>query len=629
MLFEKLSDKEKELISKYIENYGANPDHDGMNYNSRASLDFVLRHWNHEKENLYHLLGDNLIIEKHFEIEVDNTRIVRNLEEMSESNKILHGMSYRKIFHAFWNWTNRISYENWDYQLKEHTKHWNDPIFDHNKTHVPVCDIQSEWFYYEHLAANTYDGPNCLILLPDTDKPYQVKHGMRLTRLIDRFLKAYPDDEFTESMKTSLVDLIAIARTSTHSSFTLCLSIHPLDYMTMSDNDNNWNSCMAWKDHCGDYRQGTVECMNSPAIVVAYIKDEEPMDLGFLYNGGEAQWANKAWRQLFLVTDGAIIADKGYPFQYDATVDIVMNWLQELAKENWSVEYDISGFISDNPGNVFTHGVESDIQLNVSWGYMYDDIGTLNQHKVVVNTTAVEEYKKATGYHQYDIQGSGASECMWCGGDIYTEDDEDDSTSSHVICEACAPSEERWQCDECGEYYHRDELTYVPDLDAYLCDDCYNERIFCDDFTGEMEWVSNEKQVYLAIGINSENELIALSNPISISDRDNYGDAILEKYFIDPEHMVTYMTSLVNIRKLRWAPASANFYNVVFESDLTERGLELFLNRSGYETIEMARKDYLVDSVPMDFITNLNRAECSDATMTIRLDDNDLTHHVW
>ena len=41
----------------------------------------------------------------------------------------------------------------------------------------------------------------------------------------------------------------------------ITLSIHPLDYMTMSDNNCGWDSCMSWQEE-GCYRQGTVEMMN-------------------------------------------------------------------------------------------------------------------------------------------------------------------------------------------------------------------------------------------------------------------------------------------------------------------------------------------------------------------------------
>lgn len=635
MLFEKLSDNEKRLISNYIEAYGTNPDHESLRQANRAPLDWVLRHWNSEKENLFHLLGDNLILEKHINIEVDNTRIVRNLEEMSDSDKLVHGITYRNVFRRFWSWINHVSYENWEYLSKKRCENWNQGIFNRDYK-VPVEDIESSWFDFEHLATNIYDGQNCILVLPDTDKPYQVKTGMRLTRLLDRILKAYPSHDFGTQELNALIDIIAIARTSTNSSFDLCLSIHPLDFMTMSDNDKNWNSCMAWKDHAGDYRQGTVECMNSPTVVVAYIKDEEPMNLECGY---DTKWANKSWRQLFLVSEGAIIADKGYPFQYDATVTIVLDWLKELAKENWGIDYDFNGFICDNGGTIYTpagnewiNGPEDTdtIALHVDWGFMYDDIGTLRRHNVLVNTKAIAEYLAIVKGSVYNIIGSGVSECMWCGGEIYgSEDTEDDYTSALVICDSCCPAEERWVCDECGEHYHRDELTYIPDLDVYLCDDCYNEKIFVDEFTGDMEWTDNEKPIYLAIGMNSANELVALKTPISVSDRAHYYNSLLETYFVDPEHMTTYMTPLANIHKRRWEPESANFCNVVFESDLTEKGLELFLDKSCYETIEMAREDYAVAPIPADFITNLYRDACPNTDLTLRLDDNGLTHYLW
>ena len=66
----------------------------------------------------------------------------------------------------------------------------------------------------------------------------------------------------------------------------LSLSIHPLDFMTMSDNDSDWSSCMSWRT-CGSYRRGTVEMMNSPCVVVAYLSASKPMVLD---RGSHFKW---------------------------------------------------------------------------------------------------------------------------------------------------------------------------------------------------------------------------------------------------------------------------------------------------------------------------------------------------
>ena len=42
----------------------------------------------------------------------------------------------------------------------------------------------------------------------------------------------------------------------------------------MSDNNSGWESCMSWRNN-GCYRRGTVEMMNSPYVIVAYLMLEE------------------------------------------------------------------------------------------------------------------------------------------------------------------------------------------------------------------------------------------------------------------------------------------------------------------------------------------------------------------
>ena len=51
----------------------------------------------------------------------------------------------------------------------------------------------------------------------------------------------------------------------------LCISIHPLDYITMSDNSYGWTSCMSWLKK-GNYAGGTVEMMNSDNAYILKVK---------------------------------------------------------------------------------------------------------------------------------------------------------------------------------------------------------------------------------------------------------------------------------------------------------------------------------------------------------------------
>lgn len=105
---------------------------------------------------------------------------------------------------------------------------------------------------------------------------------MKALKQLNGILHFMDDDEFEEfricqSMCTNTTALEG----------KLCLSIHPLDYMTMSDNACDWSSCMSWQED-GCYRMGTVEMMNSPCVIVAYLESSHPM-----YFSREATWNSK------------------------------------------------------------------------------------------------------------------------------------------------------------------------------------------------------------------------------------------------------------------------------------------------------------------------------------------------
>ena len=50
---------------------------------------------------------------------------------------------------------------------------------------------------------------------------------------------------------------------------TLCLSVHPLDYLSASENTYNWRSCHALD---GDYRSGNLSYMVDNSTILCYLK---------------------------------------------------------------------------------------------------------------------------------------------------------------------------------------------------------------------------------------------------------------------------------------------------------------------------------------------------------------------
>lgn len=582
MVFDKLSNHEKQMIEQYIERYGQYGEAEHMAAaNNRGELRYVLRHWNREKEDLFQLFGgEELILTKHVHLEADVRAIMTNLENMQRSDKTLRGVTYANIFMRFTRWFREVCRQHGhfmdDYWEQHHANRWA----------VRQMWLDSSLIDTENLARNSYDGDACTLFLPDTDKPYQVKHGMRLTRILERIRKAYENLGFSADDMAQIQDLLAMARSTANSDLDLCLSIHPLDYMTMSDNAMGWTSCMGWMDHEGDYRQGTVECMNSPTVVVAYVRNKDDMSLGLAMDDTD-KWANKAWRELFIVDRNMIIADKGYPFQHEALVEVVLDWLKDLASKNWGVNFDLSAYLLDNCGKLVDKD-ENDIAINgcaiapnVHWNWMYDDLGTLARHCVRVNSEEFKDLDAASfaySSYQYFINGSGESECMWCGGELTSGDgDDEEYIASRVMCDCCAPAD-GCNCAYCGDRYHMNQLNYIEDLDAYVCEDCCNEHIVEDDISGAQIWDEDSRNLYVAVGRRkSNNEIITLPEPFIIKRGSRWDGIIYTKeeraqWFKDPEFTATLIS---------WQYTySISNENTVFAPELTEEAFSTIIHRN-------------------------------------------------
>ena len=618
MLFEKLTNTEQDAIGAYIANYGPHQYEQGSPYTAMADLSYILRHWDANKQSLYTLLGDNLVIEKQVHIEADVRAIRENLNSMRRSAKTLRNdKTYSQIYRRFRMWIESACRRHWDYSYDFR----NTPEYDKYRE-KRICWLDTDWFDTDALASNKYSGAECLMFFPDSDKPYQVKTGMRITRLLARVQKAYGGEYYTESDLAEMNDLLAMARSTANTDFTLGLSIHPLDYMTMSDNDMNWNSCMAWKDHSGDWRQGTVECMNSPATIVAYVRNADDMTL---VDGDPYTWTNKSWRQLFVVDKRAVVAVKGYPFQNESVVAAILDWIKQLAKDNWHINYDVDGDITDNGDSVYvnstkyvftnSHNVKVGFCPCVKWGLMYNDIGTLSRHRVLLNTEALQ--KEADNILREDaditieLAGSGPDECMWCGSSIWdgANDDDDDTVTSFVICFNCNGGGRRAHCACCGDRCYVDDMIYVESLCDYMCEDCYNEHIIRDDITDIEYYDDNMTTINLAFGKHKENNLPVTYGDMCLNVNRYIAPSIhdLKRFFKDPKDITTVYTKTIDIEYNGYVHPYC--VNIVFPQDLTEEGLEFFLTRAPYDarTLKDLCEKYDVIPYTDEEIATINR----------------------
>ena len=97
----------------------------------------------------------------------------------------------------------------------------------------------------------------------------------------------------------------------------LCISVNPLDYLSLSENAHNWRSCHSLD---GAYRAGDLSYMADSATFICYLKSNE--DTQITHFPPEVKWNSKKWRMLLFLSDSRrmMFAGRQYPFALDSTV---------------------------------------------------------------------------------------------------------------------------------------------------------------------------------------------------------------------------------------------------------------------------------------------------------------------
>ena len=473
-----------------------------------APLSHILRFWDKNKAPLFQLFGNKLILEK----EIDIKRPAAILEEDMEEALYPNGKAITFI-QSFNTWIDPYIREDW---LK----------YDDVRTLIDI----------ENLCDNIYINDPVEIPTPNDKHPLQIQKGCKVMKMLSKIAKTFNLEGFEEfRIKHSMV------LNQKRFKGTLCLSIHPLDYMTMSDNNCNWDSCMSWKN-VGEYRLGTVEMMNSPYVIVAYVKSDKDM---VLYNNPKAYWNSKRWRELFVVSPEIITAIKGYPFCDNNLRDLVFDWILDLNKKNGNNRYYPTKYEDIRNGSV-VKVVGLEIIPHLEFHAMYNDY-----------------YGSHPGYFghvvfshgdAFTIMVSGETECMKCGDD-WTEIYKDFDTES-LICPECSGVR---KCPECGEYTEIDSWVYLDD-DTGMCTWCadrYAERCTnCGDLFRE----NNVTEVFL--------------RHIGVMDRDT-SIHLCDDCMESPE-----VTRMIGEIKIKAARKTSFFWNPTFyqadTKNFTPEGFHLF-----------------------------------------------------
>ena len=396
--------------------------------NDPADVKYVLRFWDINKSKyLYKLLGNQLIVSKPVSFTKNTDEIYGDVANLT--NKYRDFM--RTVYHSLCDALN----------VNDYGYNGENSNVESSFVHVIRYSISTDGIFSERISINPYVKTtygNSLTVCVNGNR-ITISEGQKVMKALGNICRAIGmSDEYEEfRIAHSMIYNQKNVRGN------LCLSIHPLDYATASDNNNNWNSCMSWLDK-GCYRLGTIEMMNSPMVICAYLIGNNEMD-----DVGGDKWNSKKWRAWIMVDETAVFVNKQYPYTNMELADIAANWVCDLAKENlgWSF------------GKPYEQNIH-DFSIGYTTDFMYNDT-------VCFDDTIVAVSNKYNDFIRKEVNYSGPANCMWCGEEIEPGDIEADT----LICAKCQGS---ICCVSCGDVLDEDYVYWGPD-DSPYCSYCYED----------------------------------------------------------------------------------------------------------------------------------------------------------
>lgn len=464
-LWTALSAEDKEKIEYWIEKYGGNSAYE---LGPHAPLFDILSAWNASKRNLWEMFDHEFILSRDVEIKAIEDELIADLNTMRSTTPWTNDM------------TNFIQSYGWsviDYNY----------VNDDNRvtSRYDVYYRLHELFNNPCLISNRYEGSTFSLLTPDR-KIVKIQSGCKVSKALhtiqEKFNVGTKEDFEDFRIKHSQILNTKTLRGKLH------LSIHPLDYMTMSDNACGWDSCMNWVNR-GDYRMGTIEMMNSPMVICAYLDSEKPF---YLDDGedGNIRWSNKKWRELFIVNKDLLLGIKGYPYINRELESICLEWIKELIEAHPALEYGpymskIMPFHNDAMNNYAVEDTNElrAVRLWINCNYMYNDI--YDEHFGYINPKV--DCNLSFNY-------SGESTCLACGRNAW-EDHCDDYDAYNLVCYEC---NDMVRCSCCGDWYYIDDMRIIDG--EYYCNYCYDEYTIYCGHCGQLHKTSNSYRVYLTCG---------------------------------------------------------------------------------------------------------------------------------
>lgn len=335
------------------------------------------------------------------------------------------------------------------------------------------------------------------------DDGKKIQQGTKIIKSFKYFLK----DNLLFDIQNKASELIQENKVEGYLTF----SVHPLDFLSSSENTFNWRSCHSLD---GEYRVGNFSYMMDSSTVICFLETGNNTKLPHFPE--DVPWNNKKWRMLlhFNTKYDVVFAGRQYPFTSPGALDVVRQvfydelvktrfFWGDIKKPKWSYWHNdyVANFLYSEHEEDGENGIEDERYAPINRGIwdinkIFVDAKNSKHFNDITRSSCYTKpyymFERQWGPHG-DLKFEIGSEvtCLSCGKRIIDAYDS-------MLCPDCdyengEHSDWYTTCSCCGTVIHRDHGYWVGD--EYLCENCYKTETFYCEVCGETCY--NEHKHYI------------------------------------------------------------------------------------------------------------------------------------
>lgn len=261
---------------------------------------------------------------------------------------------------------------------------------------------------------------------------------------------------------------------------TLCFSVHPLDFLSTSENTYNWRSCHALD---GEYRAGNLSYMVDNSTIICYLKGRDNVILPNFPN--DVMWNSKKWRMLLFFSENwdVLFAGRQYPFFSRIALNEIICQLNDTTKGYWTEWHNdqINQFSykekdSYADGHLFYKYICLDSEIHKITDIVKDREHSLHFNDLL-RSSCYKPYYIWKKYRENScipiLNIGGKVPCLRCGNNHIV-------TTDTMMCLDCeleygnSQSDLFGHCDCCDRRMLMDRSYYISSHDQTVCEWCYD-----------------------------------------------------------------------------------------------------------------------------------------------------------